>query len=422
VNHPETEIPQVQVATPAKIPMWKVLSFPEFRLYWIGRTISLAGDALQRVALPWLILNLTGSGMALSTVAVASTVPTAGLVLLGGVAVDWATPRVIIIASNIVRCLLVAAMAILAAKRTLNMTELLGIAIIAGITDAFSIPAFEAIPRVLVPPERLMPANSILDSTNQLGGLLGPAFAGMFVASFGVVRAFWVNSVSFFIFALILISSPARLDSTKELSPRVPANMWSNIGKGLRFVFHDPLIRAMFINTVFFSIATIGPVYIGVSLISKQDPHGAATMGILFSTYSGGTLVGSLLPGWWVPTRKRHRVFVQLPIFVALDLFAIGRFSQVLPLVCLLFFALGAYFGFITVFTRALRQIRTPLEWQARVASVLSLAGVSVLPISLLSAGALASRGATVVFWYSALLVLLVSPILASSTELRHFD
>jgi predicted MFS family arabinose efflux permease len=224
-------------------------------------------------------------------------------------------------------------------------------------------------------------------------------------------------------FAVFLVPLTRNPNSPQAAGARSSAKIWGEIGKGFHFVLHEPVIRAMLINTFFFSLAYIGPIFIGVSLIAKNSSHGAATMGLLFSTYSAGNLIGSLLPTYWTAKRKRYRFFTHLPVVVSLDLFAIGRFASILPLLCILFFVLGIYFGFINVFTRALRQSRTPIEWQARVSSVLSLVAVSVLPVSLLSAGALANRGgATIVFWYSATLVLLAAATLACDRGLRQFD
>lgn len=84
------------------------LAAPGFRLLWLGESISALGDQFYLVALPWLTLQMTGSGLALGTVLMAAAIPRALFVLVGGALSDRAAPRALILASNAVRAVLVA--------------------------------------------------------------------------------------------------------------------------------------------------------------------------------------------------------------------------------------------------------------------------------------------------------------------------
>src|SRR5882724_12044820 len=84
------------------------LSVSNFRLLWIGESISLLGDGFYMIALPWLVLQLTGSALALGTVMALAAIPRALFMLIGGALVDRFSPRAVMIASNFSRLVLVA--------------------------------------------------------------------------------------------------------------------------------------------------------------------------------------------------------------------------------------------------------------------------------------------------------------------------
>src|SRR5919108_1993328 len=103
-----TTITEATVQKPAS-----PLSVRNFRLLWIGEGISLLGDQFYMIALPWLVLQLTGSALALGTVMALAAIPRAVFMLVGGAFVDRFSPRAVMIASNLIRFVLVALLSIL---------------------------------------------------------------------------------------------------------------------------------------------------------------------------------------------------------------------------------------------------------------------------------------------------------------------
>src|SRR5262252_6371095 len=95
-------------------PMSQVLAHRDFRLLWLGQTASLIGDQFYLIALPWLVLRLTGDPLALGAVLALAGVPRAVFMLVGGAVTDRFSPRWIMLLSDIVRLALVAALAGLA--------------------------------------------------------------------------------------------------------------------------------------------------------------------------------------------------------------------------------------------------------------------------------------------------------------------
>src|SRR6187401_2569774 len=97
------------------------LSVRNFRLLWIGEGISLLGDQFYLIALPWLVLQLTGSALALGTVMALASIPRALFMLVGGVLVDRFSPRKVIFASNLIRMILVGLLAALVLTNNIQL-------------------------------------------------------------------------------------------------------------------------------------------------------------------------------------------------------------------------------------------------------------------------------------------------------------
>ena len=122
-------------------PFLKVLRNRNFRLLWIGEAISVLGDHFYIVALPWLVLQLTGDALAMGAVLALSAVPRAALMLVGGALSDRFAPRNIMFASNLARFILVSLLAGLVFTNRVEIWMLYVLAILFGIADAFLYPA-----------------------------------------------------------------------------------------------------------------------------------------------------------------------------------------------------------------------------------------------------------------------------------------
>src|SRR3954471_25083188 len=131
------------------------LSVRNFRLLWIGEGISLLGDQFYMIALPWLVLQLTGSGLALGTVMALAGIPRALFMLIGGAFVDRFSPRSVMIASNFARLVLVALLTALVLTNNIRIEMLYGFALAFGLADAFYFPGQSAIVPQLLKEDQL---------------------------------------------------------------------------------------------------------------------------------------------------------------------------------------------------------------------------------------------------------------------------
>src|SRR5580693_7719719 len=157
------------------------LAVRSFRLLAGGQFASTIGDYCYAVALPWLVLSTHGGTILLGTVLACYGVPRTVLIPVGGVLADKVGPRTVMLAADAMRCVLVAALGVLAARHTVSLATLGPLAAFIGAGEGLFIPASFAIMPSLLDEERLTAGNAISTAAVQAGSLLGPALGGALV-------------------------------------------------------------------------------------------------------------------------------------------------------------------------------------------------------------------------------------------------
>ena len=162
-------------------PFRRVIANRDFRLLWIGEAISLLGDQFYMIALPWLILQLTGDAFLMGTVLAVAAIPRAIFMLLGGVITDRYSPRNVMLASNIARMILVIALTGVILTGTTQLWMIYVISLLFGLADAFYFPASQAIVPSIIPNKLLQTGNAVVQGTIQISVFLGPVVAGVLI-------------------------------------------------------------------------------------------------------------------------------------------------------------------------------------------------------------------------------------------------
>ncbi len=196
------------------------LAVRDFRLLWIGESISLLGDQFYMIALPWLVLQLTGSALALGAVLALASIPRALFMIIGGALVDRFSPRSVMFASNLVRMVLVGVLALVVLAGGIQLWMLYVLALAFGTADAFFFPASSAILPALLESDQLEMGNTLMQGMAMLSMFVGPVIAGVVIAALsgsqtadavpgveGIGIAFALDALSFLasLFALWLI-------------------------------------------------------------------------------------------------------------------------------------------------------------------------------------------------------------------------
>jgi MFS family permease len=395
----------------------KPLAVRNFRLLWLGETVSLLGDQFYLVGLPWLTLRLGGDGLALGTVLMTAAVPRALLMLLGGAVSDRLSPRNVMLASNLLRGLAVALLTALVAGGALQLAHVYVLAVLFGTVDAFYHPSLLALVPSLVARERLESANALVQGSEQLAMLLGPALAGLVIAATGLSTAFGIDALTFLftVSTLLAMRVPARTHD--EEAP----NMLRQIGTGLRYAFQAPALRVMLVAVALLNLAIAGPAGVGLPLLAHQRFGGAAVFGLMMSVFGGSTLVGALLAGSAFRRVPLGKLMAGAPLLFAGALGVVGVAQQVPPLLAALaVMGLGA--GALNVRAVAWLQGRTDPAFRGRVMSLVMFASVGLAPLSLAGAGLLVGYGFAPLFAGAAGLMVLVTLVVVLSGGLGGLE
>jgi MFS transporter len=277
----------------------------DFRLLFIGSSISILGDQFTLLALPWLVLKLTGDPQQLGFVLAVMALPLAVFVLLGGAVVDRMSPRKVLLNSRGINALLIAILATLVLANTIQLWEVYVLALAIGLSTAFSYPAGAAILPQLLEPDQLAKANAILMGVRQFAMLAGPAIAGFVVAlgsgsseqnltdARGMGLAFSIDAVSFLfsVGSLMLV----RVHSD-YYPPQREGGVLGDVAKGVRFVWSDLQLRAFILYIGAVSVFVAGPLLVGLPVLANtRMDRGAESLGLLRAANGAGIMLGSVL-------------------------------------------------------------------------------------------------------------------------------
>lgn len=388
-----------------------------FRLLWAGRAISALGDQCYLVALPWLILQLTNSGVALGTVMMTGAIPMVVLMLVGGVLSDRFSARRILIATTSVRAVCVAAIGALVALHAVALWQIYLLALAFGIADAFAAPASQTLVPSVVDPEQLPAANSITQSTQQLAMIVGPAPAGLIVKLLGTAWAFFIDAFSF----VFVIAALWRLpDPPPAPAPKARTGILQAIAEGLRYINADVAMRSLLFVVAALNFCVAGPVSIGLAWIAKQHFGSPIAFSVFVASVAAGGLVGAVLAGVYKP-RRRGLLMLAVSVLIALGTALLGVVTQAWSLSAVLF-AMGAASGFLNVHIVAWFQQRVDRNMLGRTMSVIMLAAVGLQPISLAIAGIAVAWNVAGMFAGAAALMLLVTTLAALHEPVREIQ
>ncbi|MGH2462558.1 MAG: MFS transporter [Candidatus Limnocylindria bacterium] len=379
-------------AAPGAARILRPLAGRDFRLLFSGETISLLGDQFHFVALAWLVLQLTGSGLAVGTVLMVAGIPRAIFILVGGAFADRASPRGVMLASNALRAAFVGVLAILVLSGSAELWQLYVLAAGFGIVDAFFWPALSTMVPMLVTEDHLPAANALMQGSQQLTGLLGPALAGLLVAAVGTGLAFGIDAASFAVAAgaLALIRGGRRPAASEVPRPHV----LGTIRSGVAFAWRDPAVRSLLLLSAVLNFAINGPVSVGLAwLADNRFDGGAAAFGFMLSAFGGGALIGAVAAGSLGRIQELGWATLGGSMVMGVALGLIGFAPSVVAIMALNF-AIGLAVGLLNVRIVAWLQVRTPSDMMGRVMSLVMLGGIAASPLSLAAAGLLVDIGA----------------------------
>lgn len=395
------------------------LATRHFRNWWIGNTVSLLGDQFYLVALPWLVLQLTGSSLVLGTVLMVAAIPRAALMLVGGAATDRLSARYVLICTTTVRMFLVGVVTLLAWLRVIHLWHLYVLTFAFGVADAFALPAGPALVPTLVDPSQLQPANALLGGSTVMTGMVAPAPAGLIIKFWGIASALFFDTLSFLaaIAALVTVPEPPKIPHPSGTRPSV----LHSIAEGLRSVRNDSALLFLMVIFAMLNMCLAGPVAIGLAALAKFRFGSAAAFGTLLSCFSGGTLGGIALGGMVKKPRRRGMQFIGLGVLCGLELVGIGA-SQKFAVIAALLALMGVGAGFVNVQFSTWIQLRVERAMLGRVMSVLMFAAIGLIPVSYAISGVVAQWSLMWLFVGAGAILVVTSTAATSAKAARELD
>lgn len=398
---------------------------------WVGQAVSNFGSQFHMIAMPWLVLRLTGDPFAMGTVLASAAVPRALLMLIGGATTDRRRAKTIMLYSNLVRFVLVGALTWLVFAESVPLWSLYALALGFGVADSFFIPATQTIVPRIVPTEQLQKANSLVMGAAQVAMFAGPAAAGVLIALLsgtdeqtdwtGVGTAFAIDTATYLFAALTLL--PVREPAPTPTDGG--GGMASEIIAGLREARSNLVLRATVPLGAVFHFFGLGTIAVGIPVLAEARlPEGAAAFGIIMSAWGGGMIGGNLIAGLLPPPQSRHiaRVMPALLVLTGLALAVIGV-STATWQAAVATAVNGLLIGYVDVAAITWLQRRTPPELLGRTMSMLMFVLFGIHPLAHSTAGAVLSWDIGALFYGAAACLIffgVIAPLLPAMRALRR--
>jgi MFS family permease len=358
-----------------------------FQLFFSGQLISLIGTWMQNIAQAWLVYRLTGSSLLLGLVGFAGQIPIFLFAPIGGLAADRWNRHHVVIGTQVASMILAFILAALTLFHVVQVWEIVVLAALLGVVNAFDVPARQSFLIEMVVREDLMNAIALNSSMFNGARVIGPAIAGILVARIGEGWCFFVNAVSYIavIIGLLMMKLGPLRTASKDSSP------FEHIAEGFRFVRRTKPILALVLLIGLVSLVAV-PYSVLMPIFADRVLHrGAHGLGILMGSTGIGALLGALTLAIRRGVQGLGRV-VGLSaggFGVSLILFAFSRYFW-LSVVLLVPVGYGVMLQMSS--SNTLIQAMVPDELRGRAMAMYTMMFMGMAPMGSLFAGALADK------------------------------
>jgi MFS family permease len=383
----------------APTPRTALLRDRNFTWLMSGGAISALGDQFTQIALPWLVLKLTGDAVALGMAVALMGIPRAILILFGGALVDRHSPKRILMVTKHVNTVLLAVLALLVYSGQAHLPVVLALALGLSLASAFSIPAGTSMLPHAVAPQHLQAANGMMMGLRQITMLAGPLLAGLLFALAGdgsdgpqhmrgLALAFGFDCISFAMSAWTLAQVQPRPFAPAARQPVLKA-----VADGLAAVWRDTMMRTCFLYWGLCACVIGGVMQVALPLLASSRLHGASALGLLMGAHGAGALLGMAASGIAGKRRAGNLGMTLLLIdgIAGVLLVPLGMITASWQGM-LINVAIGVLGGFVQVAVFTWIQQRVPRELLGRTMSLFMFIFMGLAPLAAVVAGWIASR------------------------------
>ena len=385
-----------------------------YRIFFTGQVVSLAGTWMQNVALAWLVIELSGSAIAIGALAFWRFIPFTVFGLVAGVVADRFESRKLVMATQGGAMGVSIALAIVTLTGTATLPIVYVLAALGGIALAFDAPGRQSLTFQMVGPRELPNAVALNSGLFNGSRIIGPAIAGVVIAAVGTGLCFVVNAVSFL--AVLAALAIVREEELRPVERDPSARIVDGLRRAFAYAWDDRQLRLILLVVTL--VSTVGfNFHVLVPLLAADTLHvGPEGFGLLSAAFGLGALAGALAAATFRGASWR--------------LFAVGAASfgvlvlllapvQNAYLAGLILIGIGVSFTLFTANANALIQLAAPDHLRGRLIGIYLFAFLGLAPVGGLFAGWLAEVGGTQLAFAVAGVVSLASIVVANAWRPR---
>ena len=360
----------------------------DFRLYFTGEVLSMAGSGLHIVALGWYLLSRTGSATSVGIVWALGL--GAGIFMLpfAGPLADRYPRRMLAVASDVYRLILVSAMAALAFAGSPSLPALYVVTFLVGLGHSVFWPAVTALLQEVIRPDQLTAASGLVEITWQAGNLTGAALGGPILVHFGLGTAFAIDAATYAASALALLAlhhRPAPAGGAHESGLRMAR-------AGIAYLRGRPALAGFGVASVIPWVATISLNVVIVAYVLRDLHLGATAYGLADMTYGVGAVASGIFAALLVLRLGEWRAMTAVMLALIACYAALAGGPPAVGAFYVLLFAAGFCSSAFRVITSAYLYKVVPNDVMGRTSSTFLLVSMLLQVAVTLSVGPLVNR------------------------------
>ena len=350
------------------------LGVRNYRFFLLGQIVSVTGTWMQSVAQAWLVLKLTNSGAYLGIVIALQMLPVLLFGAWGGLIADRFDKRRVLVGTGIIAAALALVLGVLTATGVVTVWMVAAVAFALGMVNVVDVPTRQSFVTEMVGREHLVNAVSLNGVIMNGGRLIGPAAAGLIIATVGIAPCFFINSASY----LAVIAGLLAIRGGELFRSAPVARARGQLVEGFRYVWRTPELRTpllmmALVGTFAYEFSVTLPIFTKFTFHS-----GAEVFGLMTSFMAGGSVLGGLV----VAARARPtpgRLVLACALFGSLVLLTAA--APNLPIALVLLFLAGAASIFFAAMCNTTIQLTASPEMRGRVMALYTVAFMGSTPI-----------------------------------------
>ena len=396
-----------EATTPLPGRPWRILASGPFRSLWAAHLLTLLGESFSYVAMPWLVLQLTGSGLAVGTVLALQAVPRTALMIVGGAIADRVSPRLAMLGSAAVRALVMGLLAVLILTHAVQLWEVYVAALAVGTVSAFFLPARYAVLPGVVPDHQLEAGNALLNLNQQGSFVVGPAVAGVLIATTSTGAAFAADAAAFALATALLLLVAVKPRPDADQAPGDGSrSLLREIVDGLAYTWNDVGLRSVIALIAVVDFWYAGAMEVGLPVLTQQRfGQGAAAFGSMVAAFGAGSTIGVIVSGLTRVPPRMGPLVIGVVSWLGVGLGLLGLAPNLVVAVSVAA-ATGVATGAANTFGLTWLQRRTVDAMLGRVMALVMLASFGLAPVALGLAGLLAIHHVGLIFGVGAAMIL----------------